>query len=265
MKRSMIGLAASAVVLGGTSLSVSAALVDNVGAFNSAVTSSAIENLEAYADGGTGGSGLGPPEGAPLSLNFGGIGGAAVTLKSTSTGGKTSAASSIDPTAFNGRHFGPDANTFWDAAGDDFYIEFTTSITAFGFDWADVGDFNGADDGAADPANGFPSFTNPLMVCLSNSATGGAGDLCEPIAGSGTDGARGFAGVYDSTPLSTSFTGYKFVRFVNQTGGFDGQAFDNFRAGMAGEVVIPPNRTPEPGSIALLGLGLLGLALRRKR
>ena len=61
---------------------------------------------------------------------------------------------------------------------------------------------------------------------------------------------------------TAQIAGLLFSLVGNEPAGF---AIDNVRFGLAGQVVVPGGQVPEPGSLALLGLGLMGLVAASRR
>ena len=244
------GTVAAAAVLACLSMGANAGLVGSFAAFEGVTDARTIETLEDF----------GAPDGGPLGIFAGGGVGGTATLSGSGTSGATSEASSSNSDFAFGRHFGNQPNVFWDAGGEGFVIEFTQAITAFGFNAADVGDFRSSDNDNGDPVGG---SATALKVCLStaSSLTAATSSKCEEITTDGNNNNQIFAGIYDS---SANIAGYKFVLFISLTGKLDGQAFDNFVAAIA-TVDTNPNPTPEPAGLALVGLGLLGLASTRRR
>lgn len=121
---------------------------------------------------------------------------------------------------------------------DAFTLSFSSPISAFGFYATDLGDINGN-----------------LTLLLSG---GGTVNFTVPTAGS-ADGNQLFWGFID--PLQ-SYTG---IQFGNTSPGNDFFGFDDMIIGDLGQVQIG---VPEPGALAMLGMGLLGmlslLFLRRR-
>ncbi|HTS70529.1 MAG TPA: PEP-CTERM sorting domain-containing protein [Terriglobia bacterium] len=126
-------------------------------------------------------------------------------------------------------------------AGSGFTISFSSPISAFGFYGTDVGDFGGA-----------------LALDMTKS---GGGTVLLPVGNTigsngSTSGSALYFGFYDLTNTYTSIT------FDNTgSGGVDVFGFDNFSIGSLQQVTP----TPEPGTLAFLGMGLLGLIIRRGR
>ncbi len=126
------------------------------------------------------------------------------------------------------------ANTkYWFTNTGDFTINFSNPVAAFGFYAIDI--------------------ESEMELILTKS--GGGTVTLDPGATTNNSGSIFYFGFYDTTDTYTS------AQFSNPTGGGDYYAFDNMSIGSRAQVTV----VPEPGTIALVGLALLGLATSRRR
>lgn len=112
---------------------------------------------------------------------------------------------------------------------DTMFINFDFTISAFGFDYSNE-----------DPTDDFTVLT----------VDGQSFNV-------GTSGSNGFFGFTSSTGIST----ISFVDDAGNGGANTSTKYDNFQYASS---IADGIQVPEPTSIAILGLGMLGLALRRK-
>jgi hypothetical protein len=181
---------------------------------------------------------------APLELTFPGAGTA------TLVGGDGEVAEDIGANSV-GRYSVPQPGSFkyWEVTaggGGDFTVQFSQAIAAFGFYGIDIGDFGGqltlellAQDGS----------TVLSQLTVDNTIGSEAS----------TDGSVLYFGAIAGSPAEDFWA----VRFNTTTGGGDFFAFDNFTIAGRDQLVNP---TPLPGTLALMGLGLvvIGGASRRR-
>ena len=185
------------------------------------------ENFEGFARG----------DSAPLSLVFTGPGGPySATLTNASAGSAIETFNTLGRFNTSGASGGPVAGKWWDSGS--FTINFGTPISAFGFFGTDIGDFNGQ-----------------VRVTLTDVA---GAVISRTINNSlGIEAGLLFWGFTDDVNRYTK------IAFDNTAAaGIDGFGFDDMVVHFAPGVVNP---TPEPDSMALVGLSLLGLATLRRR
>jgi hypothetical protein len=176
------------------------------------------EDFESFADG----------TGAPLALNFGAAGTATLV-----------GSGSIDtvPSGTNGVGRYPiSGDNYWEAT-EDFGINFSMPIAAFGFYGVDIGDFDG--QVTVTTVGGLNQVFN-----IGNSTN---------ILG----GSVLYWGFISTDPMELATS----LSFGNTEAGTDYFGFDDMTIGSI-EQVAP---IPEPGTLVLVGFGLLGLAARRRR
>lgn len=185
-------------------------------AFLSNLVGVGTETFESFADGTS----------ASLALAFPGAGTA------TLTGG-----GAVDNDPGTGQHAISGANWWRTGAGNDFVIEFTDPVAAFGFYGVDVGDIGA--QLTLTLLNG-----SPVVINIPHTVEAGGPN-------SGQNGSVIYFGYIDTDHPWTQ------AQFANVGGGGgDDFGFDNMTIGTTRQVAP----VPEPSTMLLLGSGLLGLA-----
>lgn len=229
--------------------------VDARGEFNAFLKQSTI-GVDSFV-GQSPGNPISTPEESPIGVDFGnGITGSVTgsyEIFDPLTGESAGFRSSVyvlgnnNPESSEGR-FGTsgdgDAERFIQG-NNTFVIEFSQLVSAFGFYATDVGDFGG--------------LLTLELLDANGDRVGDAIDIITSTPEGETDASGGgnllFWGFVDTQNQ------YKSVR-VNFSIDADGMGFDDF---VTGTLAGPPNPTPEPASLALLGAALAAAGLSRRR
>jgi hypothetical protein len=257
---------AAAVCLLGTGQVAQATLVASYGVGAAATTANeqfvqrldtdtqAIDSLEDPTnDRGWGGSDFASPPlvgETPLELRFDSVGTPFTKLGGIAGTSQITRVSSDGRAAHAGEYY---------FQGQDFEITFVDAVSAFGFWGSDIGDFDGCPLGDTNCLRvGGRGLTVTLLDADGKSLT------ADPIAIDGSDsGGVLFWGIVD-----TGGANIAKVVFHDRSGGVDIQGFDDFTIGAVDPDFVtdpPPNRTPEPGALALAGLALAGASWARRR
>jgi len=131
------------------------------------------------------------------------------------------------------------------SSNGSFSITFSRAISAFGFYGTDIGDFGGVLSLVLSPANGGPDET---LVVRPQSPQNAAG------------GSLLFFGFSD---MNSEYSKITFLSSGTGTSS-DYFGFDDFVVADKGQIRVPTNPVPEPGSLALAGLALFAAGYARK-
>lgn len=173
---------------------------------------------------------------------------------------------------------------FLDGGTDPFTILFDTAVKAFGFWGSDIGDFGASGDCDANDPNctGNPAAVLRILVNLTeavalgmddsvsdctlvNAVGGKSSQLACEISGGKTDGNFLFWGLASSSEAAIQSIVFTNLTTTATSGLRDGQGFDDF---VIGDIEVDGGgggQTPEPGVLALAGLGLLAAGAARRR
>jgi hypothetical protein len=196
----------------------------------------------------------------PLSLTFG-SGDTSVTATLSGTAGKvvSVASGATDEGRYSvGAPPGSMGTRYWEtkatSAGSTFELWFDNPVVQFGFFGIDVGDFGGVLELE------ILAGTAASSTVLATLSPAGA------ITGTEADGSVLYFGV-TADQSHEWFRGVRFRSFAPTSRASvadDVFAFDSFTV-VAAPRTTPPTPVPAPGTLALLGAALMGLALLRRR
>ncbi len=188
---------------------------------------------------------------SPLAVDFNdgfnGTGGTLVTatISGIGTVGGTSGPGRFNTTPGGSRFLDVQAGT---TSTNSFKIDFDKAIAAFGFYGTDVGDFEGS----------LKVFLTPI-----GSTTEEAGILVRSGSNPANNGALLFWGF---ASFNVAYGSIRFESTLAPGANPDYFGFDDFVVATRDQLKVSVNPgLPEPGSLALVGLGLLGAACARRR
>tara|TARA_R110002072_G_scaffold35177_35_gene104444 strand:+ start:3679 stop:4431 length:753 start_codon:yes stop_codon:yes gene_type:complete len=178
--------------------------------------------------------GFAPGASAPLPISFAGAG--------TATMNGSGSITSVPVGSAGAGRYGISGTNFWEmstSTSSAFDVDLSDPTAAFGFYGIDVGDFGDQLEITLNDA------ANTTFLVPNTSGSGGS-----------TDGSVVFFGFIGTTAADT----FTSVTIASTVGG-EVFAFDDFTIGSLEQVTL----VPEPGALAIFGLGLLGLGCARRR